>query len=109
MGDVIPLRDHAAARDILNGPTDSPWLRSAPDWDPCGECPIRGACREVRECQWGTPDDDPGPPPLQLRPAAPPPTSSRNRTRLMRRHCAATPPLLMMRHLPHRDITPATQ
>lgn len=72
MGDIIPMRDHAATRDTLAGDTDSPWLRPAPDWDPCEGCPVRGACREVRECQWGETFDDDPEPDITLRLVPPP-------------------------------------
>lgn len=49
MGDLIPLADYARG-DRVVGAAESPWLRPAPDWDPCGGCLVRGACREVREC-----------------------------------------------------------
>jgi hypothetical protein len=73
MGDVIPLRDYAATRAAIEGDPASPWFQLAPDagdWDPCHGCPVRGACREVRECQWGG-DDDPEPG-ITLRLAEPP-------------------------------------
>ena len=72
MGDLIPLAEYATTRDA--GDT-SPWFRPAPepaDWDPCGGCPVRGACREVRECQWGTPFGDDPEPGLSLRLVGPP-------------------------------------
>lgn len=52
MGDLIPMADHAAARDALRiaADTAAPW---------CEGCPVRVACREVRECHaFG---DDPEP------------------------------------------------
>lgn len=71
MGDLIPMRDHAAARDAIAQEADSPWFRTdgeAPDWDSCKGCPIRGACREVRECQWPAPPE----PDITLRIVDPP-------------------------------------
>lgn len=57
MGRLIPLADY------VDPDSGNPWFapRADPgDWDPCGPCPIRGACREVRECQWSA-DTDPEP------------------------------------------------
>lgn len=48
MGDLVPLADYARGTRVTGAP--SPWLQPSPDWDPCGPCPLRGACREVREC-----------------------------------------------------------
>lgn len=62
MGDIIPLRDYAVTRAAIEGDPASPWFQLAPDagdWDTCRSCPIRGACREVRECQWPAPDPEP--------------------------------------------------
>lgn len=52
MGKLIPIADYVGDPDGDN----SAWFRPAepPDWDPCTGCPIRGACREARECY----DDD---------------------------------------------------
>ena len=68
MGDVIPMRDYGAARAAQTRDTSSPWFSPAPDWPTCPDCPVRGVCREVRECQ--VPDDEP--PPLKLRRVEPP-------------------------------------
>jgi hypothetical protein len=63
------MREHAATRAAFAGDVESPWLKPAPDWDPCVTCDIRSACREVRECY----DDMPPPPPdLKLRVVEPP-------------------------------------
>jgi hypothetical protein len=72
MGDLIPMRDHAATRDATASAADSPWFKDAPDWDPCHGCPVRGACREVRECQWGAPFDTDPEPAIALRLVEPP-------------------------------------
>jgi hypothetical protein len=75
MGELIPLADYARGDRVMGA--DSPWFRrptaEAPDWDPCHGCPVRGACREVRECQWGNPwaPDDTAPA-LSLRIVDPP-------------------------------------
>lgn len=64
MGDLVPLADYVGDPD-----SGTPWFRAAPDtdgWAPCAGCLIRGACREVRECQ------DVPPPELHLRPVPPP-------------------------------------
>lgn len=69
---VIPIREHGAARAAAAGDAGSPWFKAAPDWDPCEGCPVRGACREVRECQWGDPFDDDQEPDLRLHLVEPP-------------------------------------
>ena len=62
MGDLIPLADYARG-DLVLGAADSPWSKRIPgDWDPCGSCLIRSACREVRECH----DDEVPDVPLRL-------------------------------------------
>ena len=71
MGDVIPMREHAATRDALQGRADSPWFRPSP-WEACDGCEIRAICREVRECHAPTVDvqprfDDGHPVALRLR------------------------------------------
>ena len=68
MGDLVPMREHAATRAAFAGDVESPWLKPAPDWDPCVTCDIRSACREVRECY----DDMEPPPDLKLRVVEPP-------------------------------------
>lgn len=75
MGELIPLADYAIGERVLGVTADeSPWLRPDPgDWDPCDGCPVRGACREVRECQWGDPWDTVNEPPgIALRLVEPP-------------------------------------
>ncbi|MFJ8719761.1 hypothetical protein ACIRD9_42620 [Streptomyces violaceus] len=68
MGDIIPLADYARGDRVIGAP-ESPWLRPAPDWDPCDPCPVRGACREVRECY---DDARAQPPDITLRLVPPP-------------------------------------
>lgn len=63
MGDLVPLADYARGARVHGAPTaaafdTSLWFQPAPEgWDPCKSCPIRGACREVRECHWPEPSD----------------------------------------------------
>jgi hypothetical protein len=77
MGDLVPLADYARGARVQGAPTDeeSPWFQPAPDpgdWDPCGDCPVRGACREVRECHWGQTFGDDSEPDIALRLVEPP-------------------------------------
>lgn len=77
MGKLIPLADYARDARVHGAPTDadSPWFPPAPvpgDWDPCEGCPIRGACREVRECHWGDGFDQDPEPDIRLRLSEPP-------------------------------------
>lgn len=70
MGRLIPMADYVGDPDA-----GGPWFRPGPepgDWDPCGGCPIRGACREVRECQWGDGFDRDPEPDIRLRLVEPP-------------------------------------
>lgn len=66
MGQLIPLTDY------IDPDTRTPWFAPTEpaDWDPCHGCPVRGACREVRECQWSA-DTDPEPA-IVLRVVGPP-------------------------------------
>lgn len=70
MGDLVPMREYTEARAALDA-SQSQWLKPSPDWDPCGGCEIRSACREVRECYDGM-DRTPPPPDLKLRVVDPP-------------------------------------